>query len=184
MFLSPSPALPHFNSVSYFGSYPFYCSTCKQRFQTEKNLKRHNSSRKHMRQMQCIDASVYQSELNNESPMKWEMLPSDVIDSLILDLAGQPAEKDDFFKDIQLVESEDLDVVREPIAVPQLQLSPHWRMECNPIVYRPKQPAIRRCIPPTYPCLTCFQSLDSQKNFDEHMLKAHFNKTFTVEKDH
>lgn len=170
MYPNPCKVFP----CSNHGSYSFYCTACKQRFQTEKNFKRHNNSRKHIKQIQLIEGNV--SRMTQCAD--FDLLPNDIIQHIIRDLAGQVVEKDTFFNDIQLLEKNDLD---SPMTSPKqpsyLPTSPHARMEYNPIVYRPHQPSIRR-VPAIYPCLTCFQLLDSQENFDAHMLKAHFNGSF------
>lgn len=119
----------------------------------------------------------------NERSAEFDLLPNDVIENMITDLAGQTFEKDTFFNDIELLEEKnDLDLTMPtPKQTSYSRKSPHSRMEYNPIVYRPNQPSIRR-IPAIYPCLACFQSLDSQENFDAHMLKAHFNGSFGAAK--
>lgn len=165
---------------SYFGSY--YCTLCKQRFQTEKNFKRHNNSRKHIKQMQLIDGNPI--KMNHRS-MEFDLLPNDVFEYMVTDLAGQMFEKDTFFNDIKLLDRNELDLIETTPKYQQQQQSPnglHAKMENNPIVHRSNQPSIRR-IPAIYPCLTCFQLLDSQENFDAHMLKAHFNGSFETEKE-
>lgn len=179
MYSNPCKVFP----CSNLSSYSFYCSICKQRFQTEKNFKRHNNSRKHIKQIQFIEGNLNRMEQINEHCAKIDLLPNDVIEHMISDLTGQVFEKDTFFNDIQLLEKNDFDfTMSTPIQTTYLPKSPHARMECNPIVYRPNQPSIRR-IPAIYPCLTCFQLLDSQENFDAHMLKAHFNGSFGAVKE-
>lgn len=181
MFTNPCNIFPCSNP----GNFTFYCNVCKQRFQTEKNFKRHNNSRKHIKQTQfATEANPNRTEPINEQSAKFDLLPNDVIENMITDLAGHPFEKDTFFTDIELVEKNDFDLTmptpkQTPSRSPK---SPHSRMEFNPIIYRPNQPSIRR-VPAIYPCLTCFQSLDSQENFDAHMLKAHFNGTFSAVKE-
>lgn len=160
----------------------YYCAVCKQRFQTEKNFKRHNSSRKHIKQIQLIEEN--QNKMHERSA-EFDLLPNDVIEYMVTDLASQVCEKDMFFTDIKLVDGNDLDLMESPKKYrqqQQLPISLHSKMENNPIVYRPSQPSIRR-IPAIYPCLTCFQLLDSQENFDAHMLKAHFNGSFDMDKE-
>lgn len=177
MFASPMNTFPSLNNINCFGNYPFYCAICKQRFQTEKNFKRHNNSRKHLKQIEIIEGNLYRSGPNTRVNAEIDLLPNHVIESLITDLVNQVTEKDEFFKEIQLLEDNDLDVIAAPVPPNHRRLSPRWRMESNPIVYAPRPTTLRR-IPATYPCLGCFQSLDSQEAFDEHMLKAHFNKSF------
>lgn len=119
----------------------------------------------------------------NERYAEIDLLPNDVIEHMISDLAGQVFEKDTFFNGIQLLEQNDLDITMSASQqTSYLPKSPHARMEYNPIVYRPNQPSIRR-VPAIYPCLTCFQLLDSQENFDAHMLQAHFNGCFGAVKE-
>lgn len=168
------------SSCNNFSGSSYYCSICKQRFQTEKNFKRHNNSRKHIKQTRFIKRNANRM---NERSLEFDLLPNDVIEYLISDLAGQVFEKDTFFNDIQLLDKNDSDMMT--VAAPEyttkyephLPKRLHSRMEINPMVYRVNQPSIRR-IPAIYPCLTCFQLLDSQENFDAHMLEAHFNGFF------
>lgn len=181
MFLHPCNVF----SCSKLGDYSFYCAVCKQRFQTEKNFKRHNNSRKHIKQTQFFDANPYRTEQANERRTDFDLLPNDVLDYMVSDLAGadQVIQKDDFFSEIQLLHKNELDSMPSP---PKLKspssTSLHSRVDVSPIVYRPYKPSIRK-IPAIYPCLTCFQHLDSQKNFDEHMLQAHFNGCFGEAKE-
>lgn len=179
MYPNPCKVFP----CSNHGSYSFYCTVCKQRFQTEKNFKRHNNSRKHTKQIQFMEGNVSRMEQTLEQCTDFDLLPNDIIEHIISDLAGQVFEKDTFFNDIQLLEKNDLDSpMTSPKQASYLPTSPHARMEYNPIVYRPNQPSVRR-IPAIYPCLTCFQLLDSQENFDAHMLKAHFNGSYGAMKE-
>lgn len=168
------------NVIHPCSNYSFYCSICKQRFQTEKNFKRHNSSRKHIKQIQCNKGKYHRMEQMNERSAEFDLLPKDLFEFMVTDLASQVFEKNEFFNEIRLVEENDLDLTA---ALPERKsYSPkslHSRMDCNPIVYRPNQPSIRK-VPAIYPCLTCFQLLDSQKNFDAHMLESHFNGSFSA----
>lgn len=176
MFSIAINALPSLSSVDYYGSHPFYCAVCKQRFQTEKNFNRHNNSRKHSKQIEIIrDGAFRVAGRNIGTTAKLDLLPNEVIDDLVTDLTNQVAKKDDFFNEIQLLEDNELDIVSSSIQ-PQ-----HWTMKTTaPPIYRPKQLGLNR-IPTIYPCLMCFQSLDSQKNFDEHMLKSHFHRSISAE---
>lgn len=164
------------------GSYTFYCSVCKQRFQTEKNFNRHNNSRKHIKQIQLVEGNPNRMHERN---VEFDLLPNDVIEYMVTDLAGQVFEKDAFFSDIKLLDGNDLDAMASASKYQRQQQLPKSslsKMEQNPIVYRPNQPSMRR-IPAIYPCLTCFQLLDSQENFDTHMLEAHFNGSFDMERE-
>lgn len=129
-----------------------------------------------MKQIQTVEGNSYHGGRSSEITTKLDIMPNEVFESLITDVIDQISEKDDFFKEIQLLDDDDLNVITSSVPTQHSQMSPHWRMETNPILYAPKPPTLRR-IPAIYPCLACFQSLDSQQNFDEHMLKAHFNKS-------
>lgn len=175
MFSPSINSLSDVNQISYFGSHPFYCFTCKQRFQTEKNLQRHNNSRKHIKQFQASKRNRYHSESRiSERSNELDILPNDVFETLITDVIDEVSEKAEFFNEIQLLDDNELDEVTVSAPPQPSPLSPCWPIKNHSMIYTPRPRTVRR-IPATYPCLACFQSLDSQKNFDEHMLKAHFN---------
>lgn len=176
MFHSAFNFLPNLNNIPFYPGYSYFCSVCKQRFQTEKNFNRHNNSRKHIKQMEIIreNHGRFLSFKSNANTMKLDLLPNEVIERLIADLTSQVDQKDAFFNEIQLVDDNQLDDMINSISVTQNSTQSKYSVGKGSIFNEPKRNKFG-AIPPTYPCLTCFQSLDSQQNFDEHMLRAHFN---------
>lgn len=176
MFSNAINIVPNFNNIQYFRQ-SYFCSVCKQRFQTERNFIRHNNSRKHIRQVEIIRENACRIIQTKNIGNKMEVLPNKVIEELINDLTtNQMDEKEEFFKEIQLVDDCELDAINPLQSIATFS---SYRNENNSVGFqRPKpinqnEPATY--IPATYPCLTCFQLLDSQKNFDDHMLRSHFN---------
>lgn len=187
MFSSPLRTVS--SNIYIYERHSFFCMVCKQRFLTEKNFSRHNSSRKHIRQMQIFRVTSLRTigRPSHTTAAKLDLLPNDVINELINDLTNQIDQKENFFNEIQLVEDNQLmpstDLITEPASVQHAEVisvqSAPYIMETAPVFYRPKLIDLGG-IPSTYPCLTCFQSLDSQQNFNEHMLKSHFNMSIGV----
>lgn len=186
MFSSPLRTLS--SNIYFYERHSFFCSVCKQRFLTEKNFSRHITSRKHIRQMQIFRVTSYRTigRPPHTTATKLDLLPNEVINELISDLTNQ-IDKKNVFNEIQLVEDNQLmpsmDFVANPASVQRAETisvqSAPYIMETTPVLYRPKLIDLGG-IPSTYPCLTCFQSLDSQQNFNEHMLKSHFNMSIGV----
>lgn len=186
MFENPVNVISHqYNGIqnhSQHGS--FFCHICKQRFQSEKNFRRHNNSRKHIKQIQTINGVScrkierhYEIKSNNLS-----LLPNDMINELICGMAQQLQKKDDFFDGIEILDDCEIDLNTLPIQqqnhekiVSTVSTIKPRNVTDNRLesIYRPNQIDLTR-IPATYPCLTCFQLLDSQQNFNEHMLQVHF----------
>lgn len=172
------------NQNYHCGNHNFFCSTCKQRFQTEKNFRRHNNSRKHIKQMQgadgilCRDIGWKNSIKNNIT--KISLLPDKVIEALICDMANEIQNKDDFFNDIQLLNDNEMDLTAESILWQNCDKNVQKQIENISDIFRPKQIDLSR-VPATYPCLTCFQLLDSQDDFNAHMLKVHFHNSMSLE---
>lgn len=177
MFSNAINIVPNFSNIHYFRQ-SYFCSVCKQRFQTERNFIRHNNSRKHIRQIEIIRENACRIIRSKDVATKMGMLPNKVIEELINDLTDQTDEKEDFFKEIQLVDDCELDAI-DPNPFQNNATVPRYRIQNNFMDFqRPKlfnRNESSTYIPATYPCLTCFQLLDSQQNFDEHMLRSHFN---------
>lgn len=188
MMISGTAALNQSNVISNqarcYGSYQYFCSICQQRFQSEKSFRRHNNSRKHIRQAQISDSISCKPGIarnNSADSMKLSLLSSDVIETLVGDMIDDIQSKNDFFNGIRLVNENDVDLTAECMLSPNVDANIQNSMEDTPI-YRPKEVELAR-IPAIYPCSTCFQLLDSsQKNFNEHMLKVHFHYSIGVEK--
>lgn len=180
MFHSALNLYQSLNYIPYYPGYSYVCLPCKQRFQTEKNFNRHNNSRKHIRQLEIIRENHARYLASTNKNTELDLLPSEVIEKLIDDLISQVDRKDDFFNEIQLVEDNELDVMINTTLAQKTEL-----IQCDTqktsIFQEPKRFKLTG-IPPTYPCLTCFQLLDSQQNFNEHMLRAHFNVSIGVER--
>lgn len=163
-----------FRKIHYFGQ-SYFCSVCRQRFQSERNFMRHNNSRKHIRQIESIRENACRRIRSRDTGNKLALLPNEVIKELVNDLTIQIDKKDEFFQEIQLVEDCELDDVTSNLekldAINDLhgkQAISRYNMANNSILNLGGKLA-------TYPCLTCFQLLDSQQNFNEHMLRSHFN---------
>lgn len=187
MFSNPLRSIS--NNIFYYERHSFFCSVCKQRFLTEKNFNRHITSRKHIRQMQIIHVSSYRVirrphgiETSNGISFKLDLLPNDVIEELINDLTNQVDQKENFFNEIDLVDDNQLMATLDTKnSAPQTIPASHspFIMETAPIFHQPKLINLSS-ISAKSPCLACFQSLDTQQNFNEHMLKAHFNLSIGV----
>lgn len=139
----------------------FGCPMCQQQFQSEKILNRHIRSRKHLKRLSEISGNSFKQ---NQS---WELLPNKVIEAIIDDLKFD--NKDEFFKGIQLLENDNL-IIASSHTAPDVELSQH--INFNNQMERKKNITAHR-IPPIYPCAMCFQSLDSQEDFDRHMRSTH-----------
>lgn len=170
----------HTGNIYFYERHSFFCSVCKQRFLTEKNFHRHITSRKHIRQMQYFRVSGYRViGRPHGNVAKLDLLPNEVIEELIEDLTNQINEKENFFNEIELVDDNQLIRIEDSVtcSAPVQQISvqkPSFIIKKTPIFDRPKLIDLSG-VSPTSPCLECFQSLDSQQHFNEHMLKAHFN---------
>lgn len=169
------------NNIHYYERHSYFCSICKQRFLTEKNFNRHITSRRHIRQMQSFRVSAFRMIARPRgNDAKLDLLPNEVIEELIRDLTNQIDQKENFFNDIQLVD--DSQVISSVDQVPVQSVEPiplivSVSNATTPPFYRPKLIEFGGTLASytNLPCLTCFQSLDSQQNFNEHMLKSHFN---------
>lgn len=178
------------SNIHYYERHSFFCSICKQRFLTEKNFNRHITSRKHIRQIQNLRLSAFRMIARPcRSDAKLDLLPNEVIEELIRDLTNQIDQKENFFNDIQLVDDSQV--------IPAVEYHPNQvpaeRVESIPLTISvPNSSCIMKTTPQfnqpklieldgtlanytNLPCLTCFQCLDSQQSFNEHMLKSHFN---------
>lgn len=114
---------------------------------------------------------------------KISLLPDKVIEALIYDMANQIQNKDDFFNDIHLLDDNEMDLSAESILGQNCDENVQKQIEIIPDICRPKQIDLSR-VPATYPCLTCFQLLDSQDDFNAHMLKVHFHNSMSSESRH
>lgn len=167
------------SNYHFYEHHSFFCSICEQRFSTEKNFRRHITSRKHIQQSQHININSYRI-IKRPHPIvnKLDLLPNEVIAELVSDLTDQIDQKENFFNDIQLVETNEIDNNTDSVPVQPFASKTQLCVKTSPIFYRTKK-SIR--IPAAYPCSTCFQLLDSQQNFNEHMFRAHFNMSVDVE---
>lgn len=142
----------------------FSCSMCQQQFQSEKILNRHIRSRKHLKRLGEISDNLF-----NKQNQSWEPLPNKVIEAIIDDLKFD--NKDEFFDGIQLLENDNLNISALSHTAPDADLSQHSNNFDNQMKRKKSITAHR--IPPIYPCAMCFQSLDSQEDFDRHMRSTH-----------
>lgn len=134
---------------------------CQQQFQSEKILHRHIRSRKHLKRLHEISGNSFKQK------QKWDLLPNNVIEAIIDDL--EIDNKDEFFDGIQLLENDNLNIASSN-TVPDAGRSQH--NEFNNQMEKRKDITAHR-IPPIYPCAMCFQSLDSQEDFERHMRSTH-----------
>lgn len=139
----------------------FKCPVCQQQFQSEKILNRHIRSRKHLKRLGEISGNSIKQNQN------WKLLPNKVIEAIIDDLKID--NKDEFFNGIQLLENDNLNIESLNTA-PDTGLSQHNQFN-NQMEMKKNITAHR--IPPIYPCAMCFQSLDSQEDFERHMRSTH-----------
>lgn len=158
----------------HYGSYQFFCSTCKQRFLSEKSFRRHNKSRKHQKKMQLMHG--FSNSCRSGGVKKMQLLQNDVFKALVFDLSDEIQKKDEFFNGIELLNDWEIDLVDDSEVGPFRRQSCKPNNENNSDDDRHKQLDLAH-IPATYPCLTCFKLLDSQKHFNEHMLKVHFGES-------
>lgn len=149
-----------------------FCTICEQRFRTKNSLSRHKSSRKHLRYLnqnrimetnrQCLTPFASNQLI---SPFTTELLPNGLMQAIIDDLRPQLHNKDNFFSDINLLDEDDLDI----FSAQSVKIANDKE---NHDAYKSKQAQYRQ-IPSTYPCAECFQFLDSQELFDQHMREKH-----------
>lgn len=150
----------------------YFCSICKQRFLTEKNFNRHIISRKHIRQMQFFAMTSFRF-VRRPTPFaaKLDLLSDEQIAVLIKDLMHHIDQKENFFNEIELVKDNEIDVITGSMQSQQ----PEYRYTETATLYsRPKLIQLNST-PPSSPCLECFQTLDSQQSFNDHMLRVHYN---------
>lgn len=140
---------------------PYNCSICHQHFQSEKILNRHIRSRKHLNRLSDISGTLLKQNQN------LELLPDNVIDAIIDDLKFD--NKDEFFNDIQLLENDDLNIGSFNTAP---RADPNQPNYFNNQMEKKKNITAHQ-IPSIYPCAMCFQSLDSQEDFERHMRSTH-----------
>lgn len=191
--MGPTHYTENSNPPSYIKSYSknnlktplhlLYCPVCQQQFQSEKSFERHNRSRKHFKRASGI--SEFCANITNSSRSKVDLLPNSVIQTLISDLNLQFNSKDEFFRDIELLENDELNPeVTASNSVQHINRTGGGGgvdAAASAGAYNINESIITvRQIPPMYPCAMCFQSLDSQADFERHMHGTHLRFAFDL----
>lgn len=154
------------------GKYQSFCEICDQHFRTQVILNRHKKTRKHARKFIRTKMDKKRCETGDSL----SLLPDEIIDSLIHDLADSLDQKDSFFNNIKLDDSNS-----EPS-----QSLPSCEQTFNNDSETDNSPAatnsdaqqnvnISNTIPKIHPCSLCFRTLHSQELFDQHLQEKHFH---------
>lgn len=118
------------------------------------------------------------TEPDSDTEDTFGLLPNGIIEALTEDLTSENIKKEEYFTNIEPVElSEHYSLAPTPPIEPIVK-------EKNDLEIPSKRKRFDlNYIPTIYPCMECFKYLDSQENFNNHMLNVHVNHSNVVESE-